>query len=97
MRYGIRIIRQGDRYGRNDALTHDDPRPMVEFYDADYAGQPGFDIEGQFVSRYYVETLLADRARLAATGLDLQGDVAKWKLTGPQMAEVFAQLDAALA
>jgi hypothetical protein len=54
-KYNVRIVRKGDRYGRDDCLTHDDDRPVVEFYDSNY---PTDDGRGGFVSRYYVGTLL---------------------------------------
>ena len=54
-KYNVRIVRKGDRFGRDDCLTHDDDRPMVEFYDSNH---PTDDGRGGFVSRYYVGTLL---------------------------------------
>ena len=36
-KYNVRIVNKGDRYGREDCLTHDDDRPMAEFYDRRYA------------------------------------------------------------
>ena len=35
-KFNVRIVNKGDRYGRADCLTHDDDRPMVEFYDRRY-------------------------------------------------------------
>ena len=57
--FTVRIVRKGDTYGRDRCLTHEDDATLVEFYDATYAGKTGFDAEGQFVARYYAETLLA--------------------------------------
>jgi hypothetical protein len=57
--FTVRIVRKGDTYGRDRCLTHEDDATLVEFYDATYAGNTGFDAEGQFVARYYAETLLA--------------------------------------
>ena len=57
-------IRQGDKYGLNNCLTHDEPEPMVEFYLVGKGKQPWF------VSRYYLLTL-ADKCRLV--GLTLCG------------------------
>jgi hypothetical protein len=52
-----RILTKGTGYGRWDgqswALTHDKERPVIEFYDARYSHTPF----GQFVSRYFVDTL----------------------------------------
>ncbi len=30
-RFGVRIVREGDRYGLGRRLTHDEPDPLVEF------------------------------------------------------------------
>jgi len=50
----VRLIYQGQRYGRADSLVHDKPEPLVEFFDTRYEHT---DL-GQFVSRYYLKTLL---------------------------------------
>ena len=71
--FRARLVKQGDRYGLNDCLTHDSPRPMIEFYDARYPHTP----HGQFVSRYYLDTLTDHPFE---HGLDLQGDVADWTI-----------------
>jgi len=55
VRFRLRIVRAGEAYGRTNALTAD--RDLVEFYDTRY-DHTEF---GQFVQRYYVETLLDDR------------------------------------
>ena len=57
----------------NVVLIEND-RPIVEFYDARY-NKPPFPPIGQFVSRYYLETLL-DRNIFHA--LDLCGHVDEW-------------------
>ena len=46
-KFNVRIVRAGDRYGRDNCLTYDKDEPLVEFYIGDY-----------FVSRYYVATIL---------------------------------------
>lgn len=55
----IRIIRQGEAYGLNDKLTHEGQMPMVEFF----RYEQGDEDKGFFVSRYYVETLLASSTK----------------------------------
>jgi hypothetical protein len=64
-KFNIRIVNKGDRYGREDCLTHDDDRQMVEFYDCrsvldDYErySEGDWQTRGQFVSRYFVGTIL---------------------------------------
>lgn len=75
----VRIVREGDRYGLNDCLTHDDPRPMIEFYDATYIGDK-FGPRGQFTGgRYFVETL--DERYDSAVDLALDGGIPVWSLT----------------
>lgn len=53
-RFNVRIVNNGEKYGRDFCLTHDEDKPMVEFYDRRYPHTQ----YGQFVSRYYVGTLL---------------------------------------
>lgn len=97
MLYNLHLVRPGERYGRNDVLINEYDDILVEFYDADFAGTPNFGPLGQFVSRYLLRTLDRNRGSLMLYGLDLQGDVAKWKLTPDQVREVFSQLDGLLA
>ena len=32
-RFNVRIVNNGEKYGREFCLTHDEDKPMVEFYD----------------------------------------------------------------
>ena len=57
-------IRQGDKYGLNNCLTHDEPEPMIEFYLVGKGKKPWF------VSRYYMLTL---KGKCNHTGLTLCG------------------------
>lgn len=82
--FNLRIVRHGDRYGLRDCLTHDSARPMVEFYDARYTDAQGFTPRGQFVSRYFVRTLLDG----SASGLMLEGSEREWDIDGATMARV---------
>ena len=62
-KFNVRIVRAGDRYGRDFCLTHDKDEPLVEFYIGDY-----------FVSRYYVATILGtDGYGSGVGGLILDG------------------------
>lgn len=72
--FTVRYVAQGDQYGRNDCLLHDDPRPMIEFYDARYEHHTG---RGQFVSRYYLDSL---QDHPAAIGLMLHGGEPQWSV-----------------
>lgn len=70
----VRIVEHGDNYGLNDALTHKGERPLVEFYDTRHEHT---DL-GQFVSRYYLGTLIDGEG-----GLNLQGGVPTWYINEP--------------
>lgn len=79
----VRIVREGDTYGLNDCLTHDEPMPLVEFYDTRYPHTS----RGQFVSRYYADTIAGVRS---GRGLDLDGGVPDWTIDGESMRFVSA-------
>jgi hypothetical protein len=95
-KFNVRIVNKGDRYGRADCLTHDDDRPMVEFYDHRYASEAW--PRGQFVSRYYVGTLLGYEGFYGGEptgGLCLDGGNAnEWSVSADGMALVRAYLKA---
>lgn len=81
--FTMRLVRKGDGYGRDLALIHDKDRPLVEFYDARHACDPTKEKGGeygQFVSRYYAETLLSGGAD---RGLNLEGSVPAWTIDAP--------------
>lgn len=82
-RFTVRIVEKGQRYGLNDCLVHDRLMPLVEFYDLTHTGA-GFGPLGQFVSRYYADTLLA---REGSQGLDLCGHEPVWKLDAASFRE----------
>ena len=86
--FNVRLVRQGEHYGLNDCLTHDEPATLVEFYDASQDPEK-FGARGQFVSRYYTRTLLADRPQ---QGLCLCGHVRQWDLDAASMNTVLRWL-----
>lgn len=100
--FNVRLVEKGDRHGRNFCLTHDEDRPMVEFYDAknphsyDFVGSPedavkaGARCLGQFVSGYYVFTLLENIATTG--GICLHGGVPKWQIDGDSVRRAFVDL-----
>jgi hypothetical protein len=70
------------------AWKDDDGRWRIKFYDDRFKGD-GFDpVLGQFVTEYYVETLMKDVERLTRTGLCLDGGVADWLVDADQMQKV---------
>ena len=76
----LRIIRNGDKYGLNDCLTCGVDQPLIEFFDTRYEHTP----LGQFVTRYYVETLL-DRE---PGGLLLDAGNHEWSVTANGMERI---------
>lgn len=92
--FTVRIVWRGDAYGLDGCRTHDEDRPLVEFYDATYAGDKRFDAEGQFIGRYDAETLLE---RDGNYGLDLHGGVDVWKVDADAMHTVYEFIEDALA
>ena len=87
--FNVRLVEQGEQYGRKGCLTHDDPRPVVEFYDATYAGKCPDEFSGhlgQFVSRYFVSTLEETDWRTTLS-LDLDGGIPEWRVTGQSVAD----------
>lgn len=98
--FNVRIVRQGDHYGRADRIEHDSAEPLVEFWDATYERDPHFTLGlGQFAARYGLGTLIGldgynHDHRFGSAGLDLCGHVPEWKVTGEN---VMAAIAAALA
>lgn len=85
--FTVRFLATGDAYGRTNSLTAD--KPLVEFFDATYADEKAFGPLGQFVSRYYVASLLGtDGYGRGTGGLDLNGGVPVWKVDAAAMATV---------
>jgi len=82
-KFNVRVVNYGDKYGRDFCLTHDEQKPLVEFYDSRY---PHTEF-GQFVSRYYVETILGeDKWGRAEGGLCLDGGNAdSWTVSAEDM------------
>jgi hypothetical protein len=69
MTWAVRIVELGDKYGLNSCLTHNQDEPLVEFYDTRYEHTD----YGQFVSRYYLRTMLDGNK-----GVSLDCGVADW-------------------
>ena len=82
--FHVRIVREGDKWGRDDCLTWDDERPAVEFYDAT-ADPAKFGPRGQFVSHYFLETILEGHPDF---GIDLHHGVIRWSITGRNKQQV---------
>tara|TARA_B100001559_G_C16382368_1_gene567213 strand:+ start:549 stop:1001 length:453 start_codon:yes stop_codon:yes gene_type:complete len=96
------LILKGDKWGLDNCYTHEKNEPMIEFFDMDYPDT--FGEEGQAVSMYSLGTLSYENnpmsredlikadARDPKVGLDLQGDVDGWEISGPCLTEVLNAL-----
>jgi len=85
----VRLCLENDKYGLDDCLTHINKDPLVEFYDRKYLNKFSGD-RGQFVSRYFLSTLLEDD--WIDRGLNLHGGVPNWQVSQPFMEEVMIHL-----
>ena len=83
--FAIRLVKKGDRYGLHGCLTHDIDEPLVEFYDTRYDHNSDWleEFTGQFVSRYYAETMLKHTG-----GLCLHGGISDWQVSAGNMAQI---------
>jgi hypothetical protein len=85
-KWNVRIVKTGDQYGRDMCLTND-KAPMVEFYDSRYPHTE----YGQFVSRYYISTILSQDKYgyyQYPNGLCLDGRVPAWQVSAEDMVDV---------
>jgi len=100
--FNVRIVREGDTYGRNDGIVHDSAEPLIEFWDATHERDPRFIVGlGQFATRYGLGTLIGHDGygydhRLGSPGLDLCAHRPEWKLTGSNVMAAIAAAMAAL-
>ena len=98
--WNVRIVEEGDSYGKDMCLTHDESEPLVEFYDADASfndadasfndGPEDIGMKlGQFVSRYYMSTLMDDGDPIGdGRGFCLDNGVPKWVIEGAAVKRV---------
>ena len=88
-KWNVRIVNTGDNYGLNMCLLNV-KAPMVEFYDSRYPHTQ----YGQFVSRYYISTILSqdNRGGEYSNGLCLDGRVAAWHVSAEDMQQVITFL-----
>lgn len=86
--FNVRILRKGEKYGLEDCLTHKERKPLVEFYDYRHRDDKEWK-RGQFVSRYYAETILKHDLNF---GLSLDGGVPAWTVSAESMREILAWL-----
>lgn len=77
LRFNAVLVRKGERYGLKNVLVCEG-EALVEIYDARYTGAD-FTPLGQFVTRYFVSTLLKDDF-VHEHGLNLCGHEPSWQL-----------------
>lgn len=85
----VKRVDVGEFYGPARRSRINCPAPLIEFWDATYSNQGPI---GQFVSRYYVSTLVEHAPELIRLGLSLQGGVHEWRVSAANMATVIDQL-----
>lgn len=84
-KWNVRVVNIGDKYGRNMCLTNI-TAPMVEFYDVRYSHTQ----YGQFISRYYITTILSENEY--PTGLCLDTSIPEWQVSSDDMDAVIVFL-----
>jgi len=101
--FNVRLVREGDRYGRDAHIEHDSAEPLIEFWDATYERDPHFTLGlGQFAARYGFGTLIGLDGysldhRSGSPGLNLCDHVPEWKVSGENVMTALASAEAALA
>ena len=94
-RWRVHIVPHGGRYGFENHLVNKHRESMVEFWDM--SSKNGSFPDGQFVTRYDVESLYdtkwgAGADALMRGGLCLYADVPAWSVSGAEMTQVFEWL-----
>ena len=86
--FNVRVVLPGDKYGRDDWMTHEEgEEALVEFYDGTQ-NPAKFGDRGQFISRYYCSTITVSEVY----SLCLHGGVPTWTVSEEQMRRVKAYL-----
>lgn len=86
----LRLVPVGGLYGLNNQLVNETGKAQIEFYDFrhKFNTSPSGDMLGQFVSRYYVDTIFGR----CPNGLCLDGGISAWNLDAESMRLVDAIL-----
>ena len=90
-RWNVRIVRQNENYGRHNCLVHAESDPLIEFYDNKETNDDEWK-RGQFVSRYYAETLFERCYDQYKWGLQLDGGIPEWYVSPHEMAAIYRWL-----
>lgn len=87
LRWTVRIVFTGDKYGKDNCLTSDASEPFVEFYD-NHQNKAVFGELGQFVTRYSLSTLIESTRH----GLCLDGGIPEWSVSADEFSLIQKQL-----
>jgi hypothetical protein len=82
--FTLHVVAHGESYGVGGVLTNDNSAPLVEVFDATYAGKEGFEEHGQLIGNYFLSTLLG---MTPGRGLDVHGGVPAWTIDGEALRE----------
>lgn len=83
----VRIVFKGEHYGLDGGQLHERDEPLVEFYDTEQ-DKDKFGPWGQFVARYYLDTLLETRQKHPGYALALDLGIPRWTVSATHMALV---------
>lgn len=84
LKFRVRVVMRGDRYGLGGRLEHKNAVPLVEWYDASFDHK--FPYPGHFISRYNLTTLAGwRRGRLI-----LDAGVPDWVVDADNVGEAVA-------
>lgn len=78
----VRVVKLGEKWGRNDCLTHDHVDPLIEFYDPSESNQRDY-----FICNYYADTLAE---HTDGVGLALFGGSPEFDIDSATLAPVIA-------
>jgi len=74
--FALRVVKEGERYGRNGCLQHEGPDDLIEVYDMRFPLETWMGFEGQFITRYYRTTF-----EEAGPGLLMDISIPMWRLS----------------
>lgn len=96
-KWRVHLVKEGEHYGANNSLVHNEKDPLVEFWDMS-TDKAKFS-EGQFVSRYYLSTLLdnkwgssLDEMVAGNRAFCLDADVPSWIVAPADLKDIAAWL-----
>ena len=94
----VKVVLEGDTYGRNKCLTHDKSEPLVEFYDygrsSNRIRNPYWGEDGKLISRYFISYLLSDDFKEDGSHqINLHPNIDEWFIDSEAMKPVIEWLE----